>query len=79
MSGCGPEWHSVQFHWTMVVSDLIILKLCSQLAGAAMVSAWRDALGYSRAWDMCRAEAAGTAALEGRPRRSSGEQLLVTC
>lgn len=59
MKGCGPEWHRLQFHWTMFVSDLIILNECSQLAGAAIVSVWGGGLGYSRASD--RADAARAA------------------
>lgn len=36
MNECGPEWHMLQFQRMRVVSDLIILKLCWQFAGAAM-------------------------------------------
>ena len=36
MYQCGPEWHMLQFQRMRVVSDLITLNECSQLAGAAM-------------------------------------------
>lgn len=37
MAEWGPEWQMWQFQMTRLVSDLIILKLCWQVAGAAMV------------------------------------------
>lgn len=37
MNQWGPEWHKAQCQRMSVVSDLIILKLCSQLPGTAIV------------------------------------------
>lgn len=37
MNQWGPEWHRLQFQSMRVLSDLIILKLCLQLPGTAIV------------------------------------------
>lgn len=37
MTGCGPEWHLLQFHWMTVSSDLSDLNVWLQFAWAAMV------------------------------------------
>lgn len=38
MNQWGPEWHMLQFQRIKVVSDLIILKLCSHFPGLAILN-----------------------------------------
>ncbi|KAI0484733.1 hypothetical protein GGR56DRAFT_39356 [Xylariaceae sp. FL0804] len=45
---CGPEWQTLQVHWTRVLSDLIILNECAQLLATAMVNGWALSLSATR-------------------------------